>query len=449
MTERIYRVGIIGFGFIGKVHAYGYLNLPLLYDPPPLVAKITHVVTGRQETAEKACRAIGADVAVTDYRAVTENPDIDIVHICTPNHLHREALLSAMRQQKHIYCDKPLTATLAEAEEIGAALANYRGTAQMTFQNRFFPATLRAKQLVAAGALGEVLEFRANYLHGGNANPDAPLKWKMTAAAGGGVIADLASHVLDLTEHLLGPLQSLSAATHIAYRQRPACGTQETGVRSQESGGKELAVGSRQLAVEEAGEEERRRSSVHCQSEIINQKSAIPPTSNPRSPIPNPQLPVPAPQRLLPVDAEDNVMLLARLSSGALGTITATKLATGSEDELRLEIHGTRGALRFNLMDPHHLEFYDATLPDGPLGGLRGWNRIDTGQRYAPPATSFPSPKAAIGWIRSHAACLANFLEAVAAGRPAMPGLDQGIRVQRLMDCVRRSAAEGRWIDVP
>ena len=80
----------------------------------------------------------------TDYRAVTENPEIDIVHICTPNHLHREALLSAMRQQKHIYCDKPLVATLAEAEEIEAALPDYRGTAQMTFQNRFFPATLRA-----------------------------------------------------------------------------------------------------------------------------------------------------------------------------------------------------------------------------------------------------------------------------------------------------------------
>ena len=94
---------------------------------------------------------------------------------------------------------------------------------------------------------------------------------------------------------------------------------------------------------------------------------------------------------------------------------------------MRLEIHGSRGALRFNGMDPHHLEFHDATAPDRPLGGLRGWNRIDTGQRYPPPATGFPSPKAAIGWIRSHVACLANFLEAVAAGpaRPS-PGWSRG-----------------------
>ena len=90
-------------------------------------------------------------MAGTDYRAVTENPAIDIVHICTPNHLHKEALLSAIAHQKHIYCDKPLVATMAEAEEIRAALAGYRGTAQMVFQNRFFPATMRAKQLVAEG----------------------------------------------------------------------------------------------------------------------------------------------------------------------------------------------------------------------------------------------------------------------------------------------------------
>jgi predicted dehydrogenase len=141
-------------------------------------------------------------------------------------------------------------------------------------------------------------------------------------------------------------------------------------------------------------------------------------------------------------------MLLARMQTGALGTIEATKIATGTEDEIRLEIHGSRGALRFNGMDPHHLEFHDASAPDSPLGGLRGWNRIDSGQRYSPPAASFPSPKAAMGWIRGHLACLENFLEAVAQGRAAQPGLEQGIRVQRLMECVRQSAAEKRWVEV-
>ena len=66
---KIYRVGILGFGMIGKVHAYGYLNLPLFYDPVPLEARITHVVTSRAETAEKARQTLGADVAATDYRS--------------------------------------------------------------------------------------------------------------------------------------------------------------------------------------------------------------------------------------------------------------------------------------------------------------------------------------------------------------------------------------------
>ncbi len=151
-----YRIGIIGFGFIGKVHAYGYRNLPLFYDPVPLEAQISHVITSRPETAEKARRVLGASSAATDYREVTENPTIDIVHICTPNSAHKDALISAIRHQKHIFCDKPLVASGEEADQVEAALAGYRGIAQMTFHNRFFPAMIHARRLVEQGALGQV-----------------------------------------------------------------------------------------------------------------------------------------------------------------------------------------------------------------------------------------------------------------------------------------------------
>jgi predicted dehydrogenase len=376
---KTYKVGFIGFGFIGKVHAYGYLNLPLFYQPVPLNAKITHICTSRRETAQEGCAAVGATEAVTDFREITENPEIDIVHICTPNDLHAEALLSAMAHGKHIYCDKPLTATLAEAEQIERVLPAYRGTAQMTLQNRFFPAVMRARQLMDEGFLGEVLEFRAAYFHAGSADPMAPLKWKLAAETGGGVIADLGSHVLDLVHYLLGDYAALLADTRIAYPTRPSAAD---------------------------------------------------------------------PARRVPVTAEDCVMMLARMKNGALGNLEATKIATGTEDEVRFEIHGSRGALRYNGMDPHHLEVYDASVSDKPIGGMRGWTRIDTGQRYPAPAAAFPGPKFAIGWIRGHMACLAHFLGDVAAGRPGNPGLDQGIRVQRLMEIVRTSAARRQWMDV-
>ncbi len=379
MNQKTYHVGLLGFGMIGKVHAYGYLNLPLFYQPPPLQARITHVCTSRRETAEAGRALLGADQAVTDFRAVTEDPAVDIIHICTPNDRHKEALLSAMKHQKHIYCDKPLAATLAEAQEIEAALSAYRGTAQMTFHLRFYPATIRAKQLMEEGFLGQVLQFRACYLHAGSADPQAPLKWKLSAAHGGGVIADLASHVFDLVHHLLGDYAALSALSYMAYPERPGADD---------------------------------------------------------------------PSRRVRVDAEDSVLLLARMKSGAVGTIEATKLATGVEDEIRLEIHGSQGALRFNSMDPHHLEAYDRRTADRPSGGARGWTRIDSGQRYPAPAAAFPGPKFAIGWLRGHVGCLANFLQALADGKRADPGLEQGIYIQRIMDGAYRSAKEQRWVEV-
>ena len=217
---RIYRVGILGFGMIGKVHAYGYRTLPLCYDPVPLEARITHVVTGRAETAEKARRTLGPDAA-SPITARSRKTPTSTSSTSARRTTSTRTPCSRPCAQKHIYCDKPLVATPAEAEEVRAALRDYRGVAQMTFQNRFYPATMRAKQLVDAGALGRVLEFRACYLHGGNVDPDAPMRWRLSAAAGGGVIADLGLHVLDLIDWLIGPFRAVMAETRIAYPERP------------------------------------------------------------------------------------------------------------------------------------------------------------------------------------------------------------------------------------
>ena len=138
-------------------------------------------------------------------------------------------------------------------------------------------------------------------------------------------------------------------------------------------------------------------------------------------------------------------MLLARLKSGALGNIEATKIATGTEDEVRFEVHGSKGAIRYNGMDPHHLEIWDQGAPNKPIGGVQGWTKVPCGQRYPEPANGFPTPKASIGWMRGHLACLANFLFDIAAGNPGKPGLDQGIYIQQLMEACRESAASGAW----
>ena len=370
MTGNALNVGIVGFGFIGKVHAFAHINMPLYYDPPPMRTKLFGVCTAHKETARAAADKCGFELATTDYGELVEHPDIDIVHICTPNACHKEQLLAALANNKHIYCDKPLVASASEAHEIADAMKTYTGTHQMTFHNRFFPATLKAKELADAGFLGDVLSFRAVYLHAGSADPDAPLKWKLSKEqAGGGVLYDLGSHVIDLVRHLIGEFAEVNCATQIAFADRPSLDD---------------------------------------------------------------------PGKRVPVEAEDAACMLMRTASGALGTIEATKIATGAEDELRFEIHGTKGAMRFDLMKPNWLEVYDAADEDA------GWKKIATVQRYAGPS-GFMTPKASIGWVRAHVACLHNFLSAIAAGRPAEPGLETGVRVQEIMGAAYRSAESGSW----
>jgi predicted dehydrogenase len=142
-------------------------------------------------------------------------------------------------------------------------------------------------------------------------------------------------------------------------------------------------------------------------------------------------------------------MILAHPRQGGLANITASKITTGSEDEVTISLHGSQGALRFNAMTPHWLEVYDARQGDQPLGGRRGWTQVDVGQRFPKPAASFPTPKASLGWIRAHVACLHHFLAEVAAGRPGPLGLAHGVYLQELLEACRLSASEQRWQSLP
>jgi predicted dehydrogenase len=353
-------VGIIGFGFMGRTHAYGYRNLPVFYDPVPCHTRLVGVATGHRQTAEAARRALEFELATTDWRELLDRRDIHILHVCTPNALHKEQVLAALASGKHVYCDKPLCMNREEAREIEAVLPAARVTHQMALHNRFFPATMRAKALVEQGLLGDVLGLRAAYLHSGSADPEAPLKWKLDPAmAGGGALLDLGVHVLDLVQHLVGPIRILNCTTHIAYPQRPAAGD---------------------------------------------------------------------PGRLVRVALEDAAFLTVQAGNGAPGHIEASKIATGAVDELRFEINGSRGALRFDLMQPNYLWVYDRTSPVAD----RGWQALETAQSYPPPAI-FPPPKMSVGWLRGHVACLHSFLVAVASGEPAEPSLQVGVELQYLM----------------
>jgi predicted dehydrogenase len=371
-------VGIIGFGFMGKAHTYGYKTIPLYYGNLPFRIRLVGVCNRTLSVAENARDTLGFDFATDDINEIFNCKDIDVVNICTPNAHHKEAILGAIRSGKHIYCDKPLATNYSDAEEILRTLQGSKVIAQMALQNRFFPVSLRAKELIEEGRLGKILSFRASYLHSGSVDPNKPISWKQDQEiGGGGVLLDLGSHLLDLVYSLIGEYASLSAKTEIVYDKRP----------------------------------DKNRNMVE-------------------------------------IHAEDAVFMTVRMKNGSIGTIEASKIATGTNDELRMEIHGDKGALRFNLMDPNWLDFFDNTVPEQSLGGMRGYTRIECVQRYPQPGGDFPSPKLSIGWIRSHVHSLYNFLSCLHEGKQAAPSLQDGAYIQYIMEKAYESDKKKLWLNL-
>jgi predicted dehydrogenase len=215
-------IGVIGYGFMGKTHTFAHKVLPLHYDPMPVDCTMQVICEATEQLARQAAHAGGFARHTTQMEDVIADPAVDVVHICTPNSLHAPALRLAIAAGKHIYVDKPVTASLAQADELEQLLKAYKGVGQVALQCRFFPATLRAKQLIEQGFLGEVTHFRAAYLHSGSVDPAKPVNWKSTAAAGGGVIRDLGSHVVDLLWWLIGPFESVNCASRIWAQHRPS-----------------------------------------------------------------------------------------------------------------------------------------------------------------------------------------------------------------------------------
>ena len=142
---------------------------------------------------------------------------------------------------------------------------------------------------------------------------------------------------------------------------------------------------------------------------------------------------------------EDHAVLTLRLHNGAVGTCEASKIATGTNDELSVEVCGTKGAIRFDSMQPNYLCFFDNTVPEAAYGGERGFTRIESVARYPAPAGAFPPPKNAVGWDRGHIHCYYSFLECVAHDKTPRCTIGDAVVLQSVMDSARASAESGTW----
>lgn len=369
---------MVGYGGIGRVHAMAYRDITFHYGLPANQIQIVGVATSRRESAEKAAAEIGCEFYTDDYRALLSRDDVDVIDCCTPNNAHEAVILAAAAAGKPIYCEKPLAVDLDQARRIVAAVEQAGIKTQMTFNFRYFPALMRARQLIEAGFLGRIFSFRGRYLRSSYISAEKPYTWRLSKAhSGGGALFDLGSHLLDLVYFLLGDFGSVQAKLETLIPQRP------------------LAPGS---------------------SEMVT------------------------------VDVDDLALLHLKMASGVFGALEISRMGTGVTNDFQLEIAGDKGAIRFNVDEPSWLEVYDVRDADQPLGGMRGFRKVEAVQRYE--GAKAPDWTMAPGFLRTHAECQYQFLKAVSEGRQPTPSFADGLRIQAVMAAAQQASAEGRWVEV-
>ena len=222
------KIGLVGYGGIGRVHAAAYRAIPYHYGLPADSIEIAAVATTRDSTARAAATEIGCDHYSADYRDLLARDDIDIIDICTPNNSHCEIALAAAAAGKHIYCEKPLAMNAQEAKQMADAVQEAGVKAQLTFNFRFFPALALARQLMTDGFCGRIFSFRGRYHRSSYISADKPMSWRLDkAVTGGGALFDLGSHILDLLYYLLGEFAAVNATLDTLIKQRPVAGTDE------------------------------------------------------------------------------------------------------------------------------------------------------------------------------------------------------------------------------
>src|SRR3954449_3557897 len=201
------RVAMIGYAFMGAAHSQAWRNAHRFFDLPAVPDLA--VLCGRDRSAVgAAAERLGWEETATDWREVVARDDIDVVDVSSPGDTHRDIAIAALEAGKHVLCEKPLSNTVAEAEEMTAAAeaAQQRGVYSMVaFNYRRTPALALARDLVAQGRLGRLHHIRAQYLQDWIVDPEFPLVWRLQKdKAGSGALGDIAAHVVDLARYLTG-----------------------------------------------------------------------------------------------------------------------------------------------------------------------------------------------------------------------------------------------------
>jgi len=371
-------VAMIGHGFMGAAHSQGWRVAPRFFDLDAL--PVMQVVVGRTG-AEASAEKWGWQESASDWREVIARDDIDIVDIVTPGDSHAEIAIAALEAGKHVLCEKPLANTVAEAEAMTAAAARAaeKGVVSMLGHTyRRLPATTFARDLVAAGRLGDIHQVRASYLQDWLTDPETPLVWRLQKElAGSGALGDIGAHIIDLSQFITGMrLTSVAGTVETIIRERPLLES-TSGLGG--TGGTEKGA----------------------------------------------------------VTVDDVALFTGRYDSGVLGIFEATRFATGRKNALRVEVSGSKGALAFDLEDLNSLEFYDATADPE----MQGFTKILVTEPQHPYIANWWPAGHMLGYEHAFSHQAKDFIDAVTGGTPAAPSFADGLQVQRVLAAVEASSA--------
>jgi predicted dehydrogenase len=221
MSKKKIKVGIIGLGFIGKVHAQAYRSIPFSFPDASVEAEISAILRTSIGRDEAFIQTLGDPLITTDSKTFY-GAGVDMVDICTPNYLHLEQAKEAAQQGCHLYVEKPLGLNLAHARDIASAAEKAGVLTHTAFMKRYYPAVQQAKAVIDAGLIGKITNFNVRYYHNSYMDPLRPISWRLKQApSGGGAMADLGVHIIDMVRYLLGEAAWVQGHTRTFIPQRP------------------------------------------------------------------------------------------------------------------------------------------------------------------------------------------------------------------------------------
>ena len=381
-------VAVIGAGMAGRAHAQGYRTASALFDLDLPPVRLVAVADAHEPFATDAAARYGYERAETSWQAVAEADDVDVVSVVVANSLHREVVEALLAAGKHVLCEKPLAPTVDDAAAMVDAGQRASTQSAVGFTFRRSPAIAAVQRHLASGALGQVRHYNGHYWCDYGVDPGAPMSWRYRGGPGSGALADIGSHLVDIGEFVCGPVQSVSGAVFQTFTtQRPT----PLGVIAGHAGG----------AVSD---------------------------------------------ELAPVENEDLATFTAQFASGAVGTLSVSRVTPGLANGLGFEVTAERGAMAFDLTRP--AEF---TIFDGSAGaGLDGYRQVLTGPEhpYVARGLAMDFPSVGHGQNEFFAYQARCWLAQVAGvpptpDLPALPTLAHGLHNLEVIDAVTRSAAAG------